>query len=68
MKKNMSIADRSIRTIVAVVFFLLYATEVVTGTLGIILMVLAVVFVLTSLVGYCPLYTPFGIRTLKTKP
>jgi len=65
MKKNMSITDRSIRTIVAVVFFILYITGMVTGALGVILLILAAVFVLTSLVGFCPLYVPFGIRTYK---
>ncbi|HKK44835.1 MAG TPA: DUF2892 domain-containing protein [Balneolaceae bacterium] len=68
MQKNMSVADRSIRTIVAIIFFILYATGVVTGVLGIILLILAAVFILTSLIGYCPLYAPFGIRTLKKGP
>ena len=63
MKKNMGTADRVIRTIVAVVFAVLYFTNVITGTLGIVLMVLAAIFVLTSLISFCPLYAPFGIKT-----
>jgi len=63
MKKNMGTADRTIRTILAVVFAVLYFTNVITGTLGIVLMVLAAVFLLTSLVSFCPLYAPFGLKT-----
>jgi len=63
MKKNMGTADRTIRTILADVFAVLYFTNVITGTLGIVLMVLAAVFLLTSLVSFCPLYAPFGLKT-----
>jgi len=65
MKKNMGTIDKVIRILVAVVFAVLFFTNVVTGTLGIILLVLAVVFVLTSLISFCPLYLPFGINTGK---
>lgn len=65
MKKNMGTIDKVIRILVAVVFAVLFFTNVVTGTLGIILLVLAVVFVLTSLISFCPLYWPFGINTGK---
>jgi len=68
MKKNMSATDRTIRTLVAIVFFLLYGTGVVEGTLGVILLIVGIVFILTSLVGFCPLYAPFGIKTLKSQP
>lgn len=63
MTPNMGTADRSIRTLLAVVFFVLYVAEVVTGTLGILLVVFGVVFVATSVVSFCPLYLPFGIST-----
>jgi uncharacterized MAPEG superfamily protein len=63
MKKNMGTIDKVIRILVAVVFVALYFMQVVTGTLGIILLVLAAVFVLTSLISFCPLYWPFGIST-----
>jgi len=65
MKKNMGTIDKVIRILVAVVFVVLYFTHVVSGTLGIILLVLAGVFVLTSLVSFCPLYLPFGLSTRK---
>ncbi|MEQ8524487.1 DUF2892 domain-containing protein [Gracilimonas sp.] len=65
MKKNMGSADKIIRFILAIIFVALYFTGTVTGTLGIVLLVLAGVFVLTSLVSFCPLYAPFGL-TCKT--
>jgi hypothetical protein len=65
MKKNMGTIDKVIRILIAVVFAVLYFTNVITGTLGIILLILAVVFVLTSLISFCPLYLPFGINTGK---
>jgi hypothetical protein len=65
MKKNMGTIDKVIRILVAALFAVLYFTHVISGTLGIILLVLAVVFVLTSLISFCPLYLPFGIRTNK---
>jgi hypothetical protein len=67
MKKNMGTIDKTIRLIVAIVFAILYFTNTVTGTFGIILVVLGAVFVLTSLISFCPLYLPFGINTCKTK-
>lgn len=65
MKVNMSSADRIIRVIIAVIFAALYFTGTVPGTLGLILTIVAVVFLLTSLIGFCPLYTLFGMRTKK---
>ncbi len=65
MKKNMSNLDRIIRTILAIVFAILYFTSTVTGTWGIVLLVIAIVFALTSLIGFCPLYTLFKFSTLK---
>lgn len=63
MKKNMGTADRIIRLLIAAVLVILFFTHVVEGTLGIILLVVAAVFALTSIVSFCPLYAPFGIRT-----
>lgn len=65
MKKNMGSVDKVIRLLVAVVIAILFFTHVIEGTLGIILMILAGVFVLVSLIGFCPLYMPFGINTGK---
>jgi uncharacterized membrane protein YccC len=67
MKKNMGNADRIIRTIIAVIVAILYFTNVISGALGIVLLILAGVFLLTSLVSFCPLYAPFGIKTCATR-
>ncbi|WP_258543603.1 YgaP family membrane protein [Parvicella tangerina] len=67
MKKNMGMADRVIRVIIAAVFAVLYFMEVISGTLGVVLLILGGVFVLTSLIGFCPLYLPFGIKTCKSE-
>lgn len=63
----MGIADRVIRVALAAVIAGLYFGGIVTGTLGIVLLALAGIFVLTSLISFCPLYYPFGIKTCKTK-
>lgn len=68
MIKNMGSADKIIRLILAAVFVALYFTDIVTGTVGIILLVLAGVFVVTSLTGFCGLYKLFGINTCKVNP
>lgn len=65
MTKNMGSADRIIRVIIAAIVSILYFTGTISGTLGIVLLVLAGVFVLTSLISFCPLYAPFGIKTCK---
>lgn len=67
MKKNMGNADRVIRLLLAIVMVVLYFTNIVTGTLGIVLMVLAGIFALTSFISFCPLYAPFGLSTCSTK-
>jgi len=65
MKKNMGTIDKLIRTVIAIVVAVLYFTGQISGTAAIILGLLAVVFILTSLVGTCPLYLPFGLSTKK---
>jgi hypothetical protein len=67
MKKNMGTIDKVIRILIAVVIVILFFTHVISGTLGIILMVLAAIFVLTSFISFCPLYLPFGLSTNKKK-
>ena len=67
MKKNMGSADKVIRLIFAAIIAGLYFTDVITGTLALVLIVLAAVFVLTSFISFCPLYYPFGISTCKNK-
>ncbi|MCB9169114.1 MAG: DUF2892 domain-containing protein [Flavobacteriales bacterium] len=63
MKKNMGSVDRIVRIMLAVVFGVLYYTGVVSGTLGIVLLVLGAVFLLTALVNWCPIYAALGLRT-----
>lgn len=67
MKKNMGTTDRVLRLLAAAVMLVLYFTGVVTGTLAIILLVFTAVFILTSLVSFCPLYPLLGINTCKKK-
>jgi hypothetical protein len=67
MKRNMGIVDRSIRILIAMVVAVLFFMEIISGTLGIVLLIAAGVFVLTSIVSFCPLYTLLGINTCKTK-
>jgi len=63
MKANVGIIDRGMRILAAFVITVLYLTQIITGTLGIVLLVLAVLFILTGLIRFCPLYLPFGINT-----
>lgn len=67
MKKNMGNADRIIRILLAAVFGYFYFAGVITGIAGIILVILGGVFILTSLVGFCPLYSLFGFNTCGMK-
>ena len=65
MKQNMGLLDRFIRLALVVLVAVLYFTNVISGTWAIILGIVAAVFLLTSLIGVCPLYLPFGISTRK---
>jgi hypothetical protein len=67
MQKNMGSADKIIRFILAAIVAVLYFTNTITGTLGIVLLVLAGVFVLTSLISFCPLYKLVGLNTCPVK-
>jgi len=66
MKSNMGTIDRVIRAVLAIIFAVLYFSGTVTGTLGIILLVFGGVFLLTSLIGFCPLYAPFKFSTKRS--
>lgn len=68
MKKNVGSVDKIIRLLIAAVIVILFLTKVITGTLGIILLVVAGVMVVTSLVSFCGFYAIFGISTCKAKP
>lgn len=65
MTPNMGTTDKAVRIIAAVILVMLYFTNTLTGTLGLIALVVAGIFLLTSLIGVCPLYLPFGISTRK---
>jgi hypothetical protein len=65
MKKNMGGLDKTIRVIIAAIIAVLFLTNVITGILGVVLLVLAGIFVLTSFISFCPLYAPFGLNTCK---
>jgi hypothetical protein len=67
MKKNMGNMDRIIRIILAAIVGFLYYSGIISGTFGLVLIVLSVVFVLTSLISFCPLYTIFGLSTCPLK-
>lgn len=67
MKKNMGTSDRIIRVIIAVAILGLYLAGIFTGTWAIVLVALAAVFLLTSMIGFCPLYLPLGIHTCGSK-
>ena len=63
MKKNMGTIDKVIRILVAVIVVVLYFTHVISGVLAIILLALSAIFVVTSILSFCPLYLPFGLST-----
>ena len=68
MKLNMGSADRIIRTIAAIVIGVLILTGRINGTLALVLGAMAVILLLTSTVGVCPAYLPFGLSTRGNKP
>lgn len=67
MKKNMGAIDKVIRVIIAIAFSVLYFTGTVDGVLGYVLLALGAIFLLTSVISFCPLYAPFKITTCKKK-
>lgn len=67
MKKNMGALDKSLRVLVAIIIALLYYLNVITGTLAYVLMGIAIIFLITSFINFCPLYTVLGINTCKRK-
>jgi len=65
LAKNMNTTDRIVRLLISAIFAVLYFTGIVGGTLGLVLLVLAVVFTLTSIISFCPIYALFGLSTRK---
>ena len=64
MKKNMGSVDRTVRILVALLIALLYILNVISGTVAVVLGIVAVVFLLTSFAAFCPLYVPLKINTM----
>lgn len=67
MKKNVGSADRVIRIAIAAIVAVLYLSNIISGTLALILGAFAIILLITSFVNFCPLYWPFGISTRKPK-
>ena len=67
MKKNMGTTDKFIRFIIAAILLIAFLTDTVTGVLGYVALAVAAIFVLTSFVSFCPLFTLFGANTCKIK-
>ncbi|NAS32724.1 DUF2892 domain-containing protein [Flavobacteriaceae bacterium R38] len=67
MKKNMGVTDKVIRFLAAAIIISLYFTNVIEGTLAYVLMGLSVVFLVTSFISFCPLYSLVGLNTCKAK-
>jgi hypothetical protein len=65
MKKNMGSTDKLIRSAIGIIIAILYYTGIITGTLAIVLLAFAIIFLLTSFISFCPLYTLLGINTNK---
>jgi hypothetical protein len=66
MKRNIGTYDRLLRLIIAVIITGLYVTNIISGTFGLVLLVIATAFTLTSFIGFCPLYFTLRISTHKT--
>ena len=67
MKKNVGSIDQIIRYILAAVLIILFFTKVVTGVLGYVLLAVAVIFIVTALLNFCPIWWMIGVKTNKTK-
>jgi len=63
MKKNIGTSDKVRRTLIAVTITILYTTDQITGGPGIVMVALAMILVITSFIGFCPLYLPFGFNS-----
>jgi len=67
MKKNMGGLDKLLRLVLAAIVAVLYFMGIISGTLGIVLLGIAIVFAVTSFMSFCPLYVPLGINTCSKK-
>lgn len=67
MTKNMGSTDKMIRILIAIVIAILFYTNVISGTLGLVLSIIALIFAITSFISFCPLYTLLGVSTCNLK-
>ena len=67
MKKNMGVTDRITRIVIAAIIAALYFTNTITGTFGIVLLILGIIFLFTAIFRFCPLYFLFGLKTNEVK-
>jgi hypothetical protein len=67
MKKNIGVADRVIRIIIALIIGILYFTNTITGTLGTVLLIIGAFLLITALINFCGLYALFGFTTCPMK-
>jgi hypothetical protein len=67
MKKNMGLTDKIIRGTIAAVIALMYFSNIISGTLALVLGGFAIVFLITSFISFCPMYAPFGFSTREKK-
>ncbi len=67
MKRNMGSFDRILRVLVAIIFGVLFFAKMAKGTLGVILLIIALIFLLTSIFGYCPLYSIIKVSTKRSE-
>jgi hypothetical protein len=65
MKTNLGTTDRVLRLVIALLITVLYVTNIIAGTFGLVLLIIAAVFTLTSFIGFCPIYKVLGICTHK---
>lgn len=63
MKKNLSTVDRAIRIMIALIIAGLYFSEVLTGTFGAVMLIIAVIFAITGMISFCPIYYSLGIHS-----
>jgi Protein of unknown function (DUF2892) len=68
MKKNIGNYDKIIRTVLAIAIIGAYVFQLISGILAMVLLVVAAIFVVTSFIGVCPIYLPFGVSSCKVKP
>ena len=67
MKENVGLTDRLIRVMIAIIFGSVYFMDFATGTMAIVILVLAIIGMVTGILGYCPLYHIVGISSAASK-